>query len=154
MAFFTSLPGSLIHPLAMSIIVLLWILAAFLGLQVRNQRLSSTAEALGLVSRVRSDKKRHHKLAAGLLFLTTFFCFLGMYNTYSRAGRLFPGPHLYGGLGLILALSANAALVPWFKDITKIRLLHAANGCIVLLLVANQVKSGRPILVSVWNTVH
>lgn len=138
----------------MSILITLWVIAWILGLQARNARLSPTAETVGLLSGTATGTKTHHKLAAGLFFLTTLFCFVGMGNTFLRSGRLFPGPHLYGGLAVLLALSLNVSFVPWFKDVPRIRLIHATNGIIVLLLLASQVKSGWPILVSVWNHFH
>lgn len=152
--FFTSLPGSLIHPIAMSVLIVLWFTTWILGIQARTARLSPEAESVGLLSGLAARSKAHHKLSATLVFLTTLFCFVGMGNTFMRTGRLFPGPHLYGGLAVLLALSLNVAFVPWFKDAPGMRLLHAANGIVILILLAVQVKCGLPILVSVWNTVR
>lgn len=152
---YTSLPGSLAHPLVMSILIMLWVVTWLLGIQARQRRLNPRATSeTGLLSGIPSADRRHHKLSASLVFLTTAGCFSGMGNTYARTGRLFPGPHLWGGLAVLLAASANVSLVPWFKDIPRIRLLHATNGLLIILLLANQIMSGIPILVDVWRTVR
>lgn len=152
---FTSLPGSLIHPLLMSTLIALWLCTWWFGFQARQKRLSPhVTEETGLLSGVIFDDRRHHKLSAALVFLTTLGCFIGMGNTYARSARLFPGPHLWGGLAVLLAASANVSLVPWFQDAPRVRLIHASVGLVIIILLANQIKSGIPILVSVWRTVR
>jgi len=42
----------------------------------------------------------HFSQGALLAFLGTAFAIEGPLNTYARAGKLFPGPHLYAGAGL------------------------------------------------------
>lgn len=151
---FTHKAGSLIHPLLMLILATLWVVTWLLGLQVKKTRSEESTEATPLMSAPRPVLERyHHKLSASLLFLTSFSMFLGMFNTYQRSGRLFPGPHLYGGFFLLLAVSLNVAMVPWFKDAPSARGFHAVVGFAVILTIAWQIWSGLPILKSVWKTV-
>lgn len=155
MTWFTHKAGSLIHPVLMLALATLWVITWLLGLQVKNTRSVERTEATPLVSSVPRPvlQRYHHKLSASLFFLTAFTMFLGMFNTYSRAGRLFPGPHLYGGFFFLLAVSLNVALVPWFKDAPVVRGFHSVVGFVVILTIAWQIWSGLPILKSVWKTV-
>lgn len=156
MSFFTGLWGSLIHPTAMIILIPAWIVAMVLGIRVRRKRLSlqSNGEATGLLSGTVATNKRHHRLAAGTYFLTVVACFTGMGNTYLRAGRLFPGPHLFSGLAVLLVGSLSVALVPWFSEYPSVRLPHTIAGFIIILLLAVQVRTGLTILSSVWRDFH
>jgi hypothetical protein len=45
-------------------------------------------------------KDSHFSQGALLAFIGTTFAIEGPLNTYARAGKLFPGPHLYAGAGL------------------------------------------------------
>jgi len=47
-----------------------------------------------------------------LLGLGVAFAVEGPVNTFMRAGKLFPGPHLYAGAGCITLWALAAALVP------------------------------------------
>lgn len=104
--------------------------------------------------RNRVPGKAHHRLSAALLFATIFFMFVGMGNTFLRTGRLFPGPHLYGGFALVLFASANVALVPWMLEKSRLRLLHICFGTVILALVLSQIVSGWPILRAVWQSLY
>lgn len=127
-----------------------------LGVRVRGKRLStqSNGEATGFLSGTAVENKRHHRLAAATYFLTVLACFTGMGNTYLRAGRLFPGPHLFSGLAVLLAGSFNVALVPWLKNYTPLRLPHMIAGFTIILLLAVQARTGLTILSSLWKDFH
>lgn len=57
-------------------------------------------------------RDRHWALGSLLLGLGTSFAIEGPVNTYMRAGKLFPGPHLYAGAGCVAMWALAAALVP------------------------------------------
>lgn len=149
-AAYVSLPGSLIHPILMACIITGWAYALVLGLSAnvwRRERIG--AQLLGSGSGGgggggdRSPTgKRHHKVAAGLLLATLGVMVAGMLNTYLRAGRLFPGPHLYGGFLVLLALCAQAALVPWFADAKATRSVHLLGGLVASVLLLSQLWTG------------
>jgi Protein of unknown function (DUF4079) len=77
--------------------------AAYLGFFTRWNRVKHGAgELLRLVpdgSRGEGTGRKHYKLAGVLLCATVAGTYLGMANAFTRTGRLFPGPHLYLGLG-------------------------------------------------------
>ena len=56
------------------------------------------AERKDLASKGLKDK--HFSQGSLLAFVGTAFAIEGPLNTYARAGKLFPGPHLYAGAGL------------------------------------------------------
>lgn len=156
---FTHKAGSLVHPCAMIMLCLLWVAAMVLGLQARNHRLHASrglrGESRGLLNPIPKaiDSKYHHKLAAALTFLTTLSMFTGMYNTYLRSGRLYPGPHMYGGFVFLLLITANASLVPWFKDFVRIRVVHRSIGFCVIGMAIWQAWTGLPVMKSVYQTI-
>lgn len=47
-------------------------------------------------------KDRHFNWGSILLGLGVSFSVYGATNTYLRTGKLFPGPHLYAGVGMVL----------------------------------------------------
>lgn len=57
-------------------------------------------------------RDRHWALGSVLLGLGVSFAIEGPVNTYMRAGKLFPGPHLYAGAGCVCLWALAAALVP------------------------------------------
>lgn len=57
-------------------------------------------------------KDQHWSLGALLLGLGVSFAIEGPVNTYMRAGKLFPGPHLYAGAGCTALWGLAAAMVP------------------------------------------
>lgn len=149
---YTSLAGSLIHPIMMTGICVAWIWTASLGLRAGYYRYVAEKDAAGTTLLdapiLAPTGKLHHKVAAGLLFATVFFMSSGMLNTFLRAGRLFPGPHLYGGFFMIITASLQAALVPWLRTVKITRRLHLVFGVLCTIFVLNQVWSGIPVLTS------
>lgn len=74
----------------------------------------------------------------------------GPLNTYARAGKLFPGPHLYAGAGLVVCWALAAACVPSMqKGNDTARTIHIGANLGGLSLFAWQVVSGVPILFKV-----
>lgn len=57
-------------------------------------------------------RDRHWALGSVLLGLGVSFAIEGPVNTYMRAGKLFPGPHLYAGAACTVLWALAAALVP------------------------------------------
>ena len=74
----------------------------------------------------------------------------GPLNTYARAGKLFPGPHLYAGAGLVVLWALAAACVPAMqKGSDTARSIHIAANVSGMGLFAWQIVSGFPILLKV-----
>lgn len=56
------------------------------------------------------------------------------------AGKLFPGPHLFAGVGITVLWAISAALVPAMqRGNDNARTAHIALNCVNLLLFASQV---------------
>ena len=74
----------------------------------------------------------------------------GPLNTYARAGKLFPGPHLYAGAGLVCLWALAAACVPAMqKGNDTARSIHIGANAAGLSMFAWQVVTGIPILLKV-----
>lgn len=74
----------------------------------------------------------------------------GPLNTYARAGKLFPGPHLYAGAGLVCLWALAAACVPAMQKGNDLaRSVHIGANAAGIAMFAWQVSSGLPILFKV-----
>ena len=74
----------------------------------------------------------------------------GPLNTYARAGKLFPGPHLYAGAGLVVLWALAAACVPSMqKGNDTARTIHIGANLGGIGLFLWQVISGVPIMLKV-----
>ena len=144
-SFMRSRAAGWVHPILMFLIVPGWFFTFLLGWQARRRRLNFSPEREALITAPVSNK-RHHKLSAALAFLTAFAMFFALLVNYIQNGVLYPGTHLYGGFVFLLLMSANIALVPWFKDTHKLRILHITIGLALLVTAVSQVISGIPIL--------
>lgn len=98
-----------------------------------------------------NNRENHFNQGAILVFLGTLFAIEGPLNTYARAGKLFPGLHLYAGAGLVVCWAAAMACVPYMqKGSETARSLHIGANAVGMVLFAWQVTSGIPILLKVW----
>lgn len=96
-------------------------------------------------------KDKHSTTGSYLLGAGVTASLLGAFNTYMRAGKLFPGPHLYAGMGCTMLWAIAAALVPAMqKGNDTARSLHIALNTINVTLFAWQVVTGFDIMVKVW----
>lgn len=89
------------------------------------QIMELTATRKSLVSMNLRDK--HHLAGSYLLGAGVTVSVLGAFNTYMRAGKLFPGPHLYAGMGIVIC---------WAGEITAFfNWTHSAPLLILSLLI-------------------
>lgn len=96
-------------------------------------------------------KDKHFSQGALLAFLGTAFAIEGPLNTYARAGKLFPGPHLYAGAGLVCLWALAYACVPAMqKGNETARTVHIGANVTGIAFFVWQVTSGIPILQKVW----
>lgn len=142
---FKSKPASLAHPATMWLLFGGVLYTGYLGWQSKSIRTVDPEKRKELVkSKV---TKRHFDTSASIFAIMTLATFSGMANTYTRTGKLFPGPHLYAGLGLVTLMSFMSALVPqmqagklWAKN------AHFTLAFPVVILFAWQVNSGMTIV--------
>jgi len=99
----------------------------------------------------KAPRDKHFSQGALLAFLGTAFAIEGPLNTYARAGKLFPGPHLYAGAGLVVCWALAAACVPSMQKGSDVgRQVHIGANVLGMGLFGWQVVSGIPILQKVW----
>lgn len=142
---FKTKPASLVHPGVMWLVFASAVYAFYLGWQSRQIRDAEPEKRKELVkSKVTA---RHFSLASQLFAVTTVFTFGGMANTFTRTGKLFPGPHLYCGLSIVALLSVMSSLVPKMQS-GKLwaRNTHFALAIPTLALFGWQAKSGMVIV--------
>ena len=107
------------------------------------------AERKALIASGPRDK--HFNWGSLLLGLGVLIAIEGPTNTYLRTGKLFPGPHLYAGAGIVVLWAAAAALVPQMqKGNDTARSLHIALNCVNLGLFAWQIPTGLEIVAKVF----
>lgn len=96
-------------------------------------------------------REKHFSQGSLLAFLGTLFAIEGPLNTYARTGKLFPGPHLYAGAGLVCLWALASACVPAMqKGDDTARTVHIGANLAGIGLFVWQVQSGIPILLKVW----
>ena len=90
-------------------------------------------------------------MGAVILGLGTSFAIEGPVNTFLRAQKLFPGPHLYAGAGVVVCWAMAASLVPMMgKGKEAARVGHMAFNALALGLFTWQVTLGRIGYARVW----
>lgn len=96
-------------------------------------------------------RDKHYSQGALLACLGTLFAIEGPLNTYARAGKLFPGPHLYAGAGLVCLWAIASASVPAMQRGSETaRTIHIGANLAGIGFFLWQVQSGIPILLKVW----
>mmetsp|Transcript_15137 Transcript_15137/g.25249 ORF Transcript_15137/g.25249 Transcript_15137/m.25249 type:complete len:313 (+) Transcript_15137:1552-2490(+) len=107
-----------------------------------------TATRKNLVSMNLKDK--HHLTGSILLGAGVTVSILGAFNTYMRAGKLFPGPHLYAGMAITILWAVAASLVPAMqKGNEAARVAHIGANVINIALFAWQIPTGIEIMLKV-----
>ena len=131
--------AALVHPFFLGIMYATSLYAGYLGLQWRKVRtVGEEIQELKKASPVGADaetanpnqseideltkerkelvagnyKQKHFNAGSLLLAFGTCLAIEGGMNTYIRVGKLFPGPHLYAGMGIVALWAAAAGLVP------------------------------------------
>ena len=96
-------------------------------------------------------RDKHANWGSLLLALGVAIAIEGPTNTYLRTGKLFPGPHLYAGAGIVILWAAAAALTPAMqKGNESARSAHIALNTINLALFAWQIPTGLDIVAKVF----
>jgi hypothetical protein len=96
-------------------------------------------------------KDKHNNVGSLILAFGVTLAVEGGMNTYMRVGKLFPGPHLYAGMGIVCIWAMAAGLVPEMqRGNQKARDLHIALNCINLGLFTWQIPTGLEIVGKVF----
>ena len=114
--------------------------AAQMETQAKIDALTEERKAL-LAEGVRD---KHFNWGSLLLALGVAIGVEGPVNTYLRTGKLFPGPHLYAGAGIVVLWAVAAACVPQMqKGNDTARSVHIALNCVNLALFAWQARAAQ-----------
>lgn len=96
-------------------------------------------------------KDRHFQISSLLLGSGLFFTTYGVFNTWFRTEKLFPGPHLFAGAAICTLWALAAACVPWMeKGNETARTAHISLNVIMVGLFLWQLPTGFEILMKVW----
>mmetsp|Transcript_43061 Transcript_43061/g.71586 ORF Transcript_43061/g.71586 Transcript_43061/m.71586 type:complete len:286 (-) Transcript_43061:426-1283(-) len=88
-------------------------------------------------------REKHYQVGSVILGLGTAFAIEGPVNTFLRAQKLFPGPHLYAGAGIVVSWAMAASLVPLMaKGKEAARVGHIAFNIFALGLFTWQLPTG------------
>lgn len=127
------------------------------GVSARVAALSADIDSL---SATRSSLQQanlrdtHWALGSVLLGVGTSIAIEGPVNTFMRAGKLFPGPHLYAGAGCVVCWALAASLIQSMqKGNENARVAHIALNTLGLGLFAWQLPTGFDIVGKVWTKV-
>ena len=95
-------------------------------------------------------RDKHHASGSILLGVGISLTILGCMNTYMRAGKLFPGPHLFAGAAICGAWAVSAACTSEMqKGNEAARAAHIGLNFLTVGLFAWQVSTGIPIMFKV-----
>ncbi|XP_017405791.2 uncharacterized protein LOC108319241 isoform X1 [Vigna angularis] len=98
-----------------------------------------------------SYRDRHYNAGSILLGFGVLEAVGGGLNTWIRTGKLFPSPHLFGGVGITVLWALAAALVPPMQRGNETaRSLHIALNTLNVLLFVSQLPTGFDILLKVF----
>lgn len=96
-------------------------------------------------------KDKHANWGSMILAFGITLAVEGGMNTYLRTGRLFPGPHLYAGMGMVCMWAMAAGLVPEMqRGNQKARDLHIALNVVNIALFTWQIPTGLEIVGKVF----
>ncbi len=141
-----------IHPLAMWGIFALTLYAGYLGYQHRQTRLATGEEKKELIKGKFLD--RHHQAGSVLLSLMVLGSIGGMGSTYLNNGKLFVGPHLLAGIGMMGLIATSASLVPFMKKGNDTaRYTHITLNVVLVGLFGWQAVTGVQIVQKILNSM-
>jgi Protein of unknown function (DUF4079) len=96
-------------------------------------------------------KDRHQNAGSWLLGAGVAIAVEGCLNTYTRTGKLFPGPHLFAGAAIVVLWALAAALVPAMqKGNNTARSAHIALNALNVGLFVWQIPTGLEIVGKVF----
>jgi hypothetical protein len=136
---------SFMHPLLMWVLLGLMLYSGYLGLKASQVRKVAAAERKEMIP-LRYGQ-RHAALGRWIVALTLLGSIGGMAVTYINNGKLFVGPHLIAGGGVVVLVLATAALGPALqKGQDWARGLHVGLNGLILLLFGWQAITGIAIV--------
>jgi Ni,Fe-hydrogenase I cytochrome b subunit len=135
---------SFFHPVTMWVLLALAFYTLYLGVQVRRTRLAEGEPKKELIKG--RFAVRHHQIGSIFLALIVMGAIGGITVTYINNGKIFIGPHLFAGLGMVGLVSTSAALVPFMQKHNWVRSVHVSLNMVLLGLFGWQALTGIQIV--------
>lgn len=133
------------HPILMWVLFATAIYALYLGIKAKKTRQADKEARKELIKG--NFANRHHKVGAIFMALVVLGTIGGMTVTYINNGKLFVGPHLLAGLGMMSMVAVSASLVPYMqKGNAFARFSHVGINMSMLLVFGWQAFTGIEIL--------
>jgi hypothetical protein len=133
------------HPILMWILFATALYALYLGIKVKKIRQADKEQRKELIQG--NFKERHYQVGSIFMALIVLGTVGGMAVTYINNGKLFFGPHLLAGLGMIVMVTTSASLVPYMqKGNSFARIGHVGLNMTMLCIFAWQAFTGLQIL--------
>lgn len=133
------------HPILMWVLFATAIYALYLGIKAKKTRQADKEARKELIKG--NFANRHHKVGAIFMALVVLGTIGGMAVTYINNGKLFVGPHLLAGLGMMSMVAVSASLVPYMqKGNAFARFTHVGINMSMLLVFGWQAFTGIEIL--------
>lgn len=138
-----------LHPLLMWSLLALSGYALFLGIKAKKTRTAEPEQRKELIKG--KYAQRHYVIGSLVLAVMVLGSFGGMAVTYLNNGKLFVGPHLLAGLGMVGLIAVAASLSPWMQKGNLIaRKVHVGLNMTVMSLFLWQAVSGVQIVNKIW----
>lgn len=133
------------HPILMWVLFGMAIYALYLGIKVKRIRQADKETRKELIKG--NFKDRHYQVGALFMALVVLGTVGGMAVTYINNGKLFVGPHLLAGLGMMSMVAISSAAVPFMQKGNSIaRFIHVGINMNMLLIFGWQAVTGMQIL--------
>jgi len=138
-----------LHPLLLWSLLALSGYALFLGIKAKKTRTAEPEQRKELIKG--KYAQRHYVIGSLVLAVMVLGSFGGMAVTYLNNGKLFVGPHLLAGLGMVGLIAVAASLSPWMQRGNLIaRKVHVGLNMTVMSLFLWQAVSGVQIVNKIW----
>jgi len=133
------------HPILMWVLFAMAVYALYLGIKVKKTRQADKETKKELIKG--NYINRHHQIGSIFMALVVLGTIGGMAVTYINNGKLFVGPHLLAGLGMMAMVTVSASLVPYMqKGNSFARFTHVGINMTMLLIFGWQAFTGIEIL--------
>ncbi|MBE9223711.1 DUF4079 domain-containing protein [Cyanobacterium stanieri LEGE 03274] len=133
------------HPVLMWVLFGTAIYALYLGIKVKRLRQADKEERKELIKG--NFINRHHNVGSLFMALIVLGTVGGMAVTYINSGKLFVGPHLLAGLGMMAMVTTSASLVPYMQKGNSIaRASHVGLNMLMLVIFGWQAFTGVQIV--------
>ncbi len=133
------------HPILMWVLLGATLYALYSGLQIRRIRYADKEVKKELIKK--NFNFKHHQVGSILLSLMVLGTIGAMAVTYINNGKLFIGPHLLAGLGMVGIMATSTSMVPYMQKGNEMaRYTHIVLNVILTILFGWQAVSGMQIV--------